>query len=377
MKLIDKNIFEIVAGYDDILQAETQLRTQWRTSLLRAYSKRWESTNPKDNYPNQKQILFLLSAFFGLFLLLIGTGLACRGILWTRENFLEYCCGGPLLALLGILILGAAGFSRRNARNQKTGRIPLHPLRSGIFPDLRISWMKGLEGGLKSEVSDHPDHYNKSEKDYGAQGERDFIRRLMEVCCEADFVIARSMQRPKEDVDVILIGNKGIWVFEVKHWSGKIYWDDRGWRREQTYYKRGGAEVTKKPEVSEPPDEQWIRAAAEVSQTIQNRAADVLKHYPELEKVRGGIVFTKEDAVFKFQPGRPIFWGPLNFWIKTIQEIEPKFELDTRSSLQLVEALINRHHELASPRKLRSMRTYAQGVVQETEKQLEAWVQGE
>jgi hypothetical protein len=377
MKLIDKSIFEIVAGYDDVLQAETQLRAQWRPRLLAAYAQRKEHTGQEEGTPKRKQLLFLASVLFGVLFLLVGTGLACRGILHPRENLLGYCCGGPLLALLGVLIFGAAGFSRRGTRNQSTGRVPLHPLRSGIFPDLRTSWMAGLEGELKTEVSDHPDHRNKSEKDYGAQGERAFIQRLMEVCCETDFVIARSMQRPKEDVDLILIGDKGIWVFEVKHWSGEIYWDDRGWQRKQTYYERGGVEVTKQPEVSEPPDEQWIRAAAEVSRTLQSQAAEVLELYPELEKVRGGIVFTHEDAVFKFQPGRPTFWGPLNFWIKTLQEIELKVDLDTRSRLQIVDALLDRHHEFAPAGKQRSMRTYAKGVVQETEKQLEAWVQGQ
>jgi len=377
MKLIDKSIIEIVAGYDDLLQAETQLRTKWRPQLLSAYSQRKGIADQGTIRSGQNQLLFVVSLVFGGFFFLVGVGLACRGILQPEENFLVYCCAGPLLGLLGTLIFGAAGFSRRNATNQEPQRVPLHPLRSGIFPDLRTAWMEGIEGGLKSEVSDYPQHRGQTEKDYGAQGERAFIRRLKEICCEDDFVITRSMQRPKEDVDVILIGNKGIWVFEVKHWSGKIYWDDQGWRREQTYFESGGVEVTKHPEVGVPPDEQWIRAAAEVSRTLHNRASEVLDRYPELEKIRGGIVFTKEDAEFKFQPGRPTFWGPLNFWIKTLQEIEPKVDLDTRSSLQLIEALLQRTHELEPVGEPRSMRDYAQGVVQETEKQLEAWVLAE
>ncbi len=77
------------------------------------------------------------------------------------------------------------------------------------------------------------------------------------------------------------------------------------------------------------------RGAAEVSRTLQYHAAEVLEKYPSLEKVRGGIVFTKEEAIFKFQPGRPTFWGPLNFWIKILHEAEVKVELDRRSTLAI------------------------------------------
>ena len=296
-------------------------------------------------------------------------------------DLLWYCCGSPLLALLGLLTLGAAGFSRRNRSKQKTRRVPLHPLRGshpqskGIYPDLRESWIEGLNGVLKQEVPDCPEYRDQSEKDHGAQGERIFIRRLREIFGNNYYVLARMMQRPDEDVDVTLIGPKGIWVFEVKHWSGDIYWNDQGWRREKTYFERGGVEITKQIEVGQPPDEQWIRAAAEVNRTLQHRVPELLENFPALDQVRGGIVFTKEEAVFKFQSGRPTFWGPLNFWIKTLHQVEPKADLDRRSALQLVEALLARHQELAPVGEHRSMIMYAEGVVQVADDKLDIWVE--
>lgn len=225
------------------------------------------------------------------------------------------------------------------------------------------------------EIPDFPGHYAANEKDYGAEGERMFIQRLTQVCCNEDFIVARSMLRSNEDVDVILVGSKGLWVFEVKHWSGEIFWDDKGWRREQTYYERGGVEVTKSVEVGEPPDQQWIRAATDVKRTLQHYAGDVLERYPIFTKVRGGIVFTHPDAELKFQAGRPSFWGSIPFWDKTLQEIEPKVNLDTRSALQLTEAVLTRHHELAPVRESRSMIIFAQSIVDETEEKLHNWVQ--
>jgi hypothetical protein len=385
MRLIDKNIREIISGYDDILQAETEMRARWRPKLLTAYTQRKATLAARASSQQRTQIRVLISVILGMGLSLIGIGFSCRGIVEYGENIIGYCCGGPLLAVLGMLSLGATWLAQISRTNTKSARTPFHPLRSiivhkdyqqkGIFPDLRSAWMEGLSGGLKDEVPDYPDHLNKNENEHAAQGERIFIRRLREHLDDHYYVLARLMQRPGEDVDVILIGPKGIWVFEVRHWSGEIYWDDQGWRRIQTNYERGGVEVTSQPEVGVPPDQQWIRAAAEVSRTLQARATWVLKRYPALEQVHGGIVFTKEEADLSFQPGRPAFWGTLNSWIETLHHVEPKIELDTRSILQLVEALLSCHWELAPAEQRRSMRAYARGVIQEAEDQLEEWVQ--
>jgi hypothetical protein len=370
MKLIDKSINDLVAGYDDILQAETALRSRWRPALIAAYARRRLAS---DRGPGRKK-LPLIGALAGAALFLIGLVISCSGRASEGSNTLFYCCGGPLLALLGLLLIGATGLARMGGSKANPERVPLHPLRSKIIPDMRQAWMQGLSGSPKSEVPDYPGHYAENEKDYGAEGERLFISRLGEICCADDFILARAMQRRSEDVDVILIGAKGVWVFEVKHWSGEIYWDDQGWRRVQRYYERGGVEAAKEVEVGEPPDQQWIRAAMEVTRTLQYRAPQVLKRYPALGQVRGGIVFTKEEAVLRVQPGRQVFWGPLNFWIKSLHEFETKAKLDSRSALQIVEALLDRHHELLPAFEPRSMRAYAQGVVLETEEKLAAWV---
>jgi hypothetical protein len=381
MKLIDKNITDIISGYDDILRAEIELRTRWRPQLIAAYARRIAILETESSGSKRQQLQTLISALLGAAFTLVGIGSFCRGIIQNNGNTLWYCCGGPILILLGLLISGATWFYHKAPSNPKTRRVPLHPFRGsplqkGVYPDLQASWIEGLSGGLKDEVPDYPDYRHNNEKDHGAQGERIFIRRLREDFDDRYYLLARLMQRPREDVDLVLIGPKGVWVFEVKHWSGEIYWDDQGWRRVQTYYERGGVQTTKQPDVNEAPDQQWIRAAAQVGRTLQSHAAAILARYPSLAQVRGGIVFTKEEAVLKFQPGRPAFWGNTNFWIKTLHEVEPKADLDRRSTLQLVEALLARHRELAPAGQTRSMQAYARGVLQEADSRLGEWVQG-
>jgi hypothetical protein len=381
MKLIDKHITEVVSGYDDILQAEIDLRSRWRPQLLAAYTKRQQRFFYSSGWAQLVQNLPLIGLLVSIFLILVGVGITCRGLIRDDVGFLLGFCGGPLLVVLGLLILAALAFSKFGGGSATSKRVPLHPLRggpqkSGIYPNLRFGWCQGLSGGLKEEIPDYPGHYAEGEKDHGAEGERLFVRRLLEIFDDRYFVLARSVQRRNEDVDVILIGPKGIWVFEVKHWSGEIYWDDQGWRRSQTFYESGGSQVTQSPPVGEPPDHQWIRAAAEVTRTLQYRATEVLQKYPALGKVRGGIVFTKPEASLRVQPGRPVFWGHLNFWLKALHDVEPKANLNHRETLQIVEALLERHHTLSPVERTRSMRVYAQGVVQEAEERLTEWVKG-
>jgi len=381
MILINKRITEIIAGYDHILQAETELRSHWRSALITTYAHRRGKLDSAQSNTSHWRKTQLTGVFIGLFLLAVGFGFSCVGTTQENGNLLLFCCGGPLLALLGLLMIGAAGFSHFEVKRNVPRRVPIHPLRGGplqkgIIPNLRQSWMQGLTGDLLTEIPDYPEYLDDDEKDYGAEGERLFIQQLEVICDQNNFCLVRTMQRSNEDIDAVLIGPGGVWVFEVKHWSGKIYWDDKGWRREQTYFKRGGTEVTKEVEIGESPDKQWVRAASEVKHSLQQRAADVLDKFPPLAKVRGGIVFTHPNAALKIQAGRPIFWGSLPFWIKTLQEFEPIAELDTRSALQLVEVLLERHHELAPGVQYSSMLAYSQNVVQEADDKLNLWVQG-
>ena len=205
MNLIDKEVVDILPGYSTILWAENNLRANWRAHLLAAYAERLSKTVKPEKPRAKLKLSQLLALVIGLFFFFVGLGITCRGFAQREESlFLWFCCGGPLLGLLGFLILGALGFSRTANKNPQPHRVPLHPLRSGsnqqgIYPDIRTPWIEGLNGGLKQEIPDYPDHREPPEFDYGAQGERSFIRQLGEILDNRYFLIARSMQRPKEE----------------------------------------------------------------------------------------------------------------------------------------------------------------------------------
>ena len=375
MKLIDKDISDIILGYDTILQAETTMRNQWRPYLLIAYTHRLSNAEMEFR---KRKFQLSTSIFIGIGLTIIGIVFSFRSIWQSKEYYIFHCCGGILLILFGTLVLAAVWFSQRTNSKPNNKRVPLQPLRFApnkqhIYPDLRIKWMDGLSGDIEKQIPDYPDISRNIEFDYGAKGERIFIQRLNEIFDDHTFAIARLLINPREDIDLILIGPKGIWVFEAKHWSGEIYWDDQGWRRVQTYYKPGGIEVVKQPDIRETPDQQWIRTAAQVRHFLFRYAPEILSRFPELEQIKGGIVFTNENSVLKFQPGRPVFWGTLDFWVKTIHQNKTEINLDSRNALKLVEIIVEHQHNLNPGKETRSMQNFAQVVIQDANEQLRAW----
>ncbi|MFN2233912.1 MAG: nuclease-related domain-containing protein [Anaerolineales bacterium] len=376
MKLIDKDITDIILGYDTILRAETEMRNQWRSRLLVAYTQRL--SHAKLAFRKRKFRLLTI-IFFGIGFTIIGIGFSFRSIWQSNEYDLLHCFGGLFFILFGVLSLASIWFSQQTTRRSNKKRVPLHPFRFGpnkqkIYPNLRAKWMDGLSGDIEKQIPDYPDDNRNIELDYGAEGERIFIQRLNGILDDHIFAIARFLKNPRDDIDLILIGSKGIWVFEVKHWSGEIFWDDQGWRRVQTYYELGGMEVVKQTDIRKTPDQQWVRSAEQVRHLLHSHAPEILSRFPELEQVKGGIVFTKQNSKLNFQPGRPVFWGTLDFWIKTIHQNQTKIYLDNRNALKLVEIILE-HHQKLDPGKTRSMRNFAQVVVRNANQQLTAWVE--
>lgn len=369
MILVDKSVIDLLPGYERVRRADEELLQRWREPLLAAYARRRALYEGELAELHQRQAEFLARVRVGMglssALLLLGLLTFPALLLVSELGDLRgpLFCFGPLLILAGLNGWAILGVMWLWQRSREKPSPPEHPLKSGLVEPLLPLWREGLREWLPAE------------KPYeGATGEYHFIARLQPLNNHT-YVLYRLQQKPGDDVDVTLVGPKGVWVFEVKYLKGTIRWRDGVWSHAKTYHGEGGIPVTESKEIVEPFDQQWKRMAEEVAETIQRHASGLVARIPRLAKPRGGLVFSHPQSTYDIPPGSPFNWGVIQFWLETLQKIPDIPEMDERAAMEVLDVLLARHRRVSGEPARRSMNTYAARLVEAAEARLAAWVQ--
>ena len=369
MILVDKSVIDLVPGYERVRRAEEELLQRWREPLLAAYARRRALYEQELDELRRRQAEFLARARVGMWL---SSALVILGLLTFSVLFLiselgdlrgPLFCFGPLLILGGLNGWAILGVMWLWQRSREKPRLPDHPLKNGLVEPLLPIWREGLKGRLPAE------------KPYeGATGEYHFIARLQSLDSQS-YILYRLQQKPGNDVDVTIVGPRGVWVFEVKYLKGTICWRDGVWSHTKTYHAEGGIPVTESKEIGEAYDEQWKRMADDVTETILRHAPGLVERVPKIARVRGGLVFTHPGSNYDILPGSPFNWGVIQFWLETLKKVPDIPGMDERAAMEVLEVLLARHRRVSGEHAQRSMNTYAVKLVEGGEARLAAWVQ--
>ena len=365
MQILNTHLSDIVSGYERIRQAEIDLHSKWRPQLLAIYAgQRADYEEELEEY-NQKRSEFSRRLRLGVWmasaLLILGL-LVLPGLILINElgDF-----RGPLFCFAPILILGGlTGWAIIVVlwiwhRDQAKPSPPPDPLKSGILTPLVPLWKEGLRGEFPGKKP-HP----------GATGEYHFIVRLQTL--EEDFYLLYGIQqRAGEDIDVILVGNKGVWVFEVKYLKGIIRWRDGKWTQIQSVGRLNPRSVQEIREADQPFEDQWQRATEDVIKTIQRHAPEVIATSPEVTRVRGGIVFTHPKGRYDIPSGCTFNWGVISFWLEKLRTVPIQPGMNEDSIMQVIDALLKRHHQINKGYKPYSMNDYADLIVIKAEENIQ------
>ena len=170
---------------------------------------------------------------------------------------------------------------------------------------------------------------------HGDEGVSLFIDALNARLSPDYFVVRDLLVRKSLDVDVLVVGPSGVWVFEVKHWSGRIVCRNGGWHRERTYYKPGGFEATDVDDIGAF-DRQWQREVEAMTTTLNRRLKAPIAG---AATARGGLVFSHHDAHWEIDSSCAAGYGPPGFWVDTLarQPSLPAFNQDEQ--LRVLDAL--------------------------------------
>jgi hypothetical protein len=353
MQLIDNHAAGILAGYDRIRQAEALLPARWRERLLRVYAgQRQMYERAAAKYREQSvavnrvalvgAALLALAASAGWVLLLVGSDLP------AVVEALSWVLGvGGAVGLVGLgLVWGGRAILLRP-------KLPAHP--PAIHTEALLPlWRQALTGTLPAEPPDA-----------GAAGEFALIR-LLQRLDSPGYILWRAQQERGDDLDVTLIWPGGVWLFEVKNWTGWITWRDGAWER----IGQDGRSLA----MSQPPDEQWKRMVQDVSETLHRHAPQLLERQPALADPCGGLVFTNERAYYDIAPAPTFAWGTPSAWAQHLGSVPPIAGLDERDLLWVLDTLLTRHREVCDERGSRSLDLHAAHLIEEAEAELSAEV---
>ena len=142
-------------------------------------------------------------------------------------------------------------------------------------------------------------------RDYGDQGEEALIS-LLSKALSGDYVALRGALVARNlDADLLVVGPTGVWIYEVKHWSGEITCRGGEWLRTKTYRERGGR-LVREVQVLRPFDGQWAKEASAVREALRLG----LPGHPGLHgAVGGGLVFTHPGLSFSADASCRAWYG--------------------------------------------------------------------
>jgi hypothetical protein len=376
--LIDLFSSDLVAGYKEIVVARQALVEKWRFDLLRAY------TQKRERYAQQLAQAEARKERYQSFLPFIGILLAlvCSVGAWLTFRNIDLACLGMFLMLgsgFGALlaVVPSMGLSRtppppENPVTRTSSAEDESPLRQKLFPRLVPLWRR--EMALRIPTEREVEQMAAETGRWDLPGELDLIRALERVASPETYILHSLLLNPDDDLDVVVLGPKGFWYFEVRHWSAEFTWQQGAWQLWQFDPETQTPQPVTLPET---PDEQWRRMREEALTCLKANAGSALKRMPVIENIQGGIVFTNPLARVEIDRSAPFRYGNIEQWVAAYQAAPRLKDISQGRSLQLLEVLLKRHQSFYPDVPLRSMKDAIPNVIAEVERGIQGWIDGE
>lgn len=368
MRLVDNQISEIVQAFLLIQKSEHELQSKWRPPLLEVYAQQRDKYNIELNLFNQQRTEFKRRLKWGIWMssILLALGvLVLPGLILMNElgNFRgTLFCFSPLLILSGLTGWAIIVVLWIWQRDQTKPHPPENPLKIGLTQPLIPLWKEGLIGALP-----------KKKPSPEASGEYHFITRLLTL--EDNSYILYGLQLPKDtNTDIILIGSKGIWVFEVIFEEGLIRWQNGNWSIINSNRRLAARNQYQIKNVNPPYDAAWRRTSDIVSEIFKQNA-DMPGNLPKQAlEIRGGLVFSHPKGRYDIPPGCSFNWGIVPFWIEKYQSLSTIEGMDDFVIFKIMDMMLSRHIEIAEVHNPRSMMIYANELIKTSERDIQNWI---
>jgi|GEM_PF-4788250 len=346
MILVNKSAVGLLAGYRIVRDAPAALLQSRRREILHAYA----AQRAVYDRARARHALRQAGARWGFYIAvgLLLIGLLALALQWRLPN-------RP--ALVGAGLVAGCGFwlfQRRLANAAPRPPLDQRALKQAIAGQLQQRWRRGLDS--------EPLFTGK----HGDEGERLFIDAMGRVLDDRYLVLHSLLQNGREDIDAVIIGPRGIWAFEVKHWNGRVRCERGEWRQ----FDDQGA-----PQTRQSPITQQQRHCREINRTLNRHVGAAAFAEPRLTAIQGGVVFTHSGLMLHLDNcADKAALGSLHVWTEMLLAA-PEWFHDQELLVMMVEALLERHRDVVfAPPPYRSMEKFAHQLVGQVESRLEQWL---
>ena len=346
-----------------------RLQSKWRKPLLAVYAQQRENYEKDLELYNLKRSEFRsrlkLGIWMATILLVLGI-LVLPGLLLINEigDFRgPFFCFSPLLILSGLTGWAIIVVLWIWQRDQEKPQPPKNPLKIELIYPLLPLWKEGLIGSLPKKKP-HP----------GATGEFHLITRLQSLT-DTSYILYGLQLVQGEDVDIILLGPKGIWVLEVIYLKGLIRWQNGEWSKIGSNRRLTAKNQYQVEKIDPAFEVKWQHASNEISELLQKNDSLLKVIHPDALKIRGGLVFTHPQGRYDIPPGCPFNWGIVPFWIERFQSL-PKVEgMNDYVIFSIMDILLERHHQVAQIQQPRPMMIHAKNIVITADENIQEWME--
>lgn len=365
--LIHLNRTELVKAYRRALGSRYHLLAKWRFELLRAYTRRWDRYDLERKEYEQRRNRYMRRV---LPLILLGLAAVCFTGLWLAWNGNCFWVLFTLGSIFGAV--AAPGYwlafpgkpvPPEKPLQQSKRRGYTSPVKSKLFPDVVPGWWQGLEKPILT-YGEAEQEASRTQK-WGLIGEYAFLRELALYSGPNTILLHSVMPKRKDDLDVVAIGPRGLWYFEIKYFNARIEWQDGIWTIWQYDHD---SRSERSVDMLEYPDAQWMRMCRETLAILDSKARIITE-------IKGGIVFAHPDARLDIRGPTPFRYGTLPQWMKAYREAPRLNGMNPETILYFTETLLKRHQDLNSGLELFSMDYYLSDVIGRAEQQIRKWIQ--
>jgi|GEM_PF-2804418 len=146
-----------------------------------------------------------------------------------------------------------------------------------------------------------------------------------------DYFAARSpFLQSSLNVDVLVIGPTGIWLFETRHWRGRVICRGGAWQREP-------APEAPLESLTTPLDQSWLAGRATIEKTLSLRLA---RNANFGALIRGGLVFTHPDVQVQVDSSSKVQAGTPPQWLQRIRGTSQLAQFSTEVQLLVLDVLL-------------------------------------